>query len=360
MKFLMTIVEQLDRAATELKTDHPINNRLALILVDNATELMLHRQCMDRLEWDGSVSRLLKAHQSLAEQMGPQDQFEFSKDLRKDVLTHKQRSKAKGKFLDDKLKVLVDMGDLASAERRFIAIAHEYRNQLYHVGLSHDDITRAIAGHYFLLSCDLFVRTGEIGVFGPSFSSGDRYTEVAARYLPVSDGRLDTWDVDKAELAGKLRCALPAGMPDLAKTLAASAREAISVIVQDLEILVRDNPVGFDEGEVIKFVQWNRALTDALDREGVDGLWVDPNYRMECARVGADLELTWQQKHTSLPRRRWMDRAARVERETDPLKAMDLYQSLREDMAYLAEAIQFSAQELDRVIQEEIDRRRGK
>ena len=38
MRYVLTIVEQLDRAARELVTDHPINNRLALILVDNATD----------------------------------------------------------------------------------------------------------------------------------------------------------------------------------------------------------------------------------------------------------------------------------------------------------------------------------
>ena len=49
MRYILTVVEQLDRAARELETDHPINNRLALILVDNATELILHRQCTDYL-----------------------------------------------------------------------------------------------------------------------------------------------------------------------------------------------------------------------------------------------------------------------------------------------------------------------
>ena len=48
----MTVVEQLDRAAGELRTDHPINNRLALILVDNATELVIERRCSDHVRED--------------------------------------------------------------------------------------------------------------------------------------------------------------------------------------------------------------------------------------------------------------------------------------------------------------------
>ena len=34
LRYTLTVVEQLDRAASELAVDHPINNRLALILVD--------------------------------------------------------------------------------------------------------------------------------------------------------------------------------------------------------------------------------------------------------------------------------------------------------------------------------------
>jgi hypothetical protein len=43
MRFATLVVEQLDRAATELAVAHPINARIALILVDNAAELIIHR-----------------------------------------------------------------------------------------------------------------------------------------------------------------------------------------------------------------------------------------------------------------------------------------------------------------------------
>ena len=171
MRYVLTIVEQMDRAARELVTDHPINNRLALILVDNAMEVMLHRQCTDRLELDSMASGLWKAHETLIHGESANDHPPFSVDLKKDVMTHKQRSQAKGIFLDGKLKVLESMEDITSKERRFIAIAHGYRNELYHVGLTHDEIIRPLAAQYFLLSCDLFVRLGNKGILGPSFSS---------------------------------------------------------------------------------------------------------------------------------------------------------------------------------------------
>ena len=360
MRYVLTIVEQLDRAASELATDHPINNRLALILIDNATELVLHRQCTDRLEGDSTASALWKAHEAIVEGTSLENHHDFSEDLGKLVMTPAQRVGAKGNFLDPKLKVLEEMGDLTASERRFIALAHDYRNELYHVGLTHDDIIRAIAGHYFLLCCDLFVRMGNLGVWGLSFSSGDRYTDVAKRYLPMRNGRVDFFDVDKGQFAEKLRCALPDGIPNLAQTLACSARKSIEAITDSFEFLVQDNSLAFDTTKMLEVAQWQRDLTQALEREGVDGLWVDPNYRRDFARVAISLKKTWKQRHASIPFEKWMLRAAAVEEEADPLIAIHLYHSLRQDMSYLEGAILSAAEELDRWIQNEIDRARGK
>ena len=360
MRYVLTIVEQLDRAASELETDHPINSRLALILIDNATELMLHRQCTDRLESDSRASGLWNVYQTLADRRPSGGQLEFSEDLRKQMMTPRQRSRARGYYLDDKLRVLEEMGDLSQSERRFIAIAHEYRNELYHVGLSHDDVIRAIAGQYFLLSCDLFVRMGNLGILGLSFSSSDKYTDVAERYLPMHGGRVDYADVDKGALAGKLRFALPEGLPNLANVLASNAQKSIAVIMDNFGFLVQDNPFGLETDKMLEVAQWQRDLTEALERENVDGLWADPNYRKRHAAVTTSLEANWRQRHNSIPCKKWMLRADAIEREADPLVAMASYQSLRNDMSYLEGAIETAANDLDHWIQMEIDIARGK
>ena len=360
MRYVLTIVEQLDRAASELANDHPINNRLALILIDNATELILHRQCTDRLERDSEMSGLQAALLATAKSNSMEAEIKLPEDLADLIMTPRQRANAKGKFFDDMLKVLKDMGDLTQSERGFIKIAHDYRNELYHVGLAHDDIIRAIAGHYFLLCCDLFARMGKLSIFGPSFSSNDEYTDVARRYIPMRDGWVDLLHVDNGVLAEKLRCARPDGIPDLAKTLGGSARKSIQVIMDDFEFLIRNNPFGFSADEMLEVAQWQLDLTHALECEDVNSLWVDPNYREGFTLVATALKATWEHRHSSIPRERWMLRASAVEREADPLIAMSLYQSLRNDMSYLEEAVQSAAGELDGWIQMEIDKVRGK
>ena len=333
MQYVLMVVEQLDRAIHELSTDHPINNRLALILIDNGTELVLHRRCMDHLFSD----RMLRS------------------------LQPKQRRMAKSQFLRDKLKVLEQLDDITRTERRFIQVAHSYRNALYHAGLKHDDIIRAIAGHYFLLCCDLFAQLKPSSV---SQSSTDRYTAVAERYLPIRDGPFAALRRGSQalveELAEKLRSARPKQIPDLTKTLANSARTAIQQIEAALEFSVRENPSNLSSKEVLELAQLELEFRNALEREGVSSYIVDPLYQDAVSQVTNTVEATWRPRHTSLPSENWASRADAIEGEVDPLIAMDLYQSLRNDMSYLEDAISFVAAELDRWQQLQDDIARGK
>lgn len=325
----MTVVEQLDRAARELARDHPINNRLALILVDNATELILHRRCTDRAQAKRFFGRL----------------------------TPKQRAMARGTSLEAKLKLLEELGELAASERRFIKIAHDYRNEVYHVGLMHDDIIRPIAGHYYGLSCDLFVR------LRPSWrasSSYDKFSDIAERYLPVHNGRPAFLGVDNEQLADKLMAALPGEVETLQPALATSAEQAIEEVKSHFEFLVHDNPGKMDGPEILRLAQWQLDFARALEREGVEGFWIDPGYLEDIERIKGALEATWRQRYTSLPLEKWLARAEAIRQEPDPLVALDLHQALRNDMAYLEDAMGNAAAELDAWIQMEIDRARGK
>lgn len=329
MRHLMTVVEQLDRAASELSTDHPINNRLALILVDNATELIVHRRCMDQLMW----------HRTTAS------------------LTPKQRKMARGGFFGDKLKVINGLGDITQIERQFVNTAHHYRNELFHVGLRNDEIIRAISGEYYLLCCELFVR------LKPGYriqSSREIYTEVAKRYLPISDGCPDFTNVEVELLAEKLRGHYPSGIPDLAMTLGKSVRKSIEEIKDDLDFLIENNSRNQDARQVIKTAQWQVDFKAEAQRSGLEDLERGPDITHRVAQFKKALESTWKPRFSSFPRRDWMGRASAVELETDPLQALVMYQSLRNDMAYFENAIHASASELDWWIQIEIDRFLGK
>ena len=355
MKYTLTIIEQLDRAAHELSIDHPINNRLALILIDNATELILYRQCTGRLEWDNLFGPIHKAAQTITKSG---TEAEEDDDLTVIIMRPDQRRKAREPYLKSKLQVLEEMGDLSTAERRFNAIAHKYRNELYHTGLKHDAIIRAIASQYFLFCCELFVRLDQLSPI--VISSTDEYTDTARRYLPTYNGEIDFMSVERDELTDRLRRELPDGLPDLSTTLADRAHTNIAKLNEAFEFLVEDNPLGFDKKRMLEIAQWQHDLARALQEEDLIGIRVDDDYRASHAQIASDLEEHWKQRHTMIPTVAWTRRADAVGNETNPLKALDLYEALRNDMSYLEEAIISAAADLDHWIQMEIDIARGK
>jgi hypothetical protein len=264
---------------------------------------------------------------------------------------------ARGAFLEGKLKLLEELGELAAPERRFIKIAHDYRNEVYHVGLKHDDIIRAIVGHYYRLSCDLFVR---LKPSSRGLSSYDTFSDIAERYSPMHNGRLVFLAVSNEKIAEKLREALTGEVEPLQSALARSAEHAVEEIEGNLEFLARDNPGNMDVHQILRLAQWQLDLTRALEREGVEGFWIDPGYVENVESVKGALDATWRQRYMSLPSVKWLARAEALGRERDPLVALDLYQALKNDVAYLGDALGNAAAELDIWIQMEIDRDRGK
>ena len=63
-----------------------------------------------------------------------------------------------GHHVEEKTKFCRKVGIITQDEFVFIATGHKYRNELYHVGIRHDDMIYALAWQYHELACDLFVK----------------------------------------------------------------------------------------------------------------------------------------------------------------------------------------------------------
>jgi len=180
MRFATLIVEQLDRATTELAVDHPLNARLALILVDNAVELIIPRRC----------ERLVRADKK---SVAP-------------TLTAAKRRAVLGRFFEEKIKFHEKAASLSVGERHFIAELHGHRNTLYHVGLKNNDIIRALAVGYLQLTCDLLVRFDDRSLGWPK----DLVIAPALhRYFPEAARGLHFPGFDTAHVAGELLARIP-------------------------------------------------------------------------------------------------------------------------------------------------------
>jgi hypothetical protein len=51
-----------------------------------------------------------------------------------------------------------DIGTLTAAEAEYVSSNHEYRNQLYRVGIAQEDVIHALASNYLRFGCSLVSR----------------------------------------------------------------------------------------------------------------------------------------------------------------------------------------------------------
>jgi hypothetical protein len=163
---LIVCVEQLDRATDELADGSAISGRLALILIDNVVELLMHRRCKDIFQREAGFDP------------DPAKPGRYSTAARVRVL---------GQRFDEKYKLLLREGDLSQQELDFIRICHDNRGEACHAGLTHDAFIRSLAAEYHALACSLIAR---LQVSWRTSSSIDQYGPRVEKHLRTGPGRL--------------------------------------------------------------------------------------------------------------------------------------------------------------------------
>lgn len=329
MRNLMAIVEQMDRAATELRSDHPISGRLALILVDNAVELMVHHFTWGQAVWDDH-----------------NEPYGIAK------LSHAQRAAAKGQRFGDKLEIAKFLGALTEAERRFASLCHGYRNQVYHVGIRHDAIVRSLAAAYFELCCSVMPKMAPRG-FG--WSSLDKPTEVGRKYFGDPPFGLMA---DYEHLGPLLLKELP-DVPGLPEALRAEAECVLEAMISNFEFLWGDDPEQRSKAEVLRDAQywWDYGklleTNDAAVREG------KPDQFGKERWIWKIMPKDWAPKFERLPVKSWREQAERIGGLTT-FEALDRYEALRKRWNDIEDALRSAADGLDQAIQMQIDMARRK
>lgn len=329
MRFATLIVEQLDRAATELAVNHPLNARMALILVDNAAELIIHRRCESLVRSDrkNGVPKLTAAN-------------------RRSILGH---------YFGEKIKFLEEMTAISDGERHFINELHTHRNTLYHVGLRNDDIIRPLAVAYFQLTCDLLHRLDNRTLGWPRqlviASSLHQYFPDAAvgrRFPGYDSGRVSRLLLDRT----------PKDPPSLPTALAAHSQ----AFVEQLEAKFESIKLGLDRKstttETFRQLQhaadFQKIVRERMRKNGKEDLFV-PFGHPVMNDLAARLMPKWKPRYTSPPFAKWRVRAEAIAKVSDPLSAIRKFTDLRGEMEYLAEAIDDANEEFWGWVQQQED-----
>lgn len=327
--FLASVIEQMDLALDQLVLNNANYQRFALMLVDNAMELTLHSYANDKYNENKMWGKLT----------GPPN-------------NPKAVAAAMGKHFESKVKLARVTGLIKEPVCNSIITLHSFRNQIYHRGLRYEKILASISLFYFRIACDVFEK------YSPqwySWGSGQTIPHRARKYLgnkPIHNmPELFVAACQRLkEVSEGMSLALIEDLSAHMGSVIANTDEMISFLSQDgLEKRSRDQviidcqawPFAFTE-EGKKFARENHCPAKTM-AEYID--WMSSTY-------------DWP--HRSDPTGSWQKRLKSLKFESDHHKALEKYKNFLDQTEDLREKIDEAATQLDRYIQEEIDRARGK
>jgi hypothetical protein len=330
MRQIYACVDQLDLAVQQLKDAGPYSSRIALILTDNAVELMLYRRCEEySLERYYSGDRLAdKEAKALGKALG-------------------RRFEEKPKFCCSKLSVISEL------ERDFILTAHKYRSEAYHQGILHEDILHALAWEYHELGCQLF------GHFPPRSMTvrfDDELTPAVRRHfgergIDFIGNKAGSFE----EAARSLSQARPTRAEELRVVLSRSAVKQVDELQDNLTFIASNHPDALDEEQVIERLQFHKHVFGR--HSGIAGLGVIKEPPELAARLQL-IHAAWTPKIKRNPCPRWKDRALALAEETDSAMALRKYESLRRQVNSFAGMAAEAARSLSHAIELAGDLRR--
>ena len=318
MRFATLIVEQLDRAATELTLDHPLNSRMALILIDNAAELIIQRRCEDlvRADWKRRTPDLSVAN-------------------RRSILGH---------HFGEKIKFLQKMAAISDDERHFLGELHGHRNTLYHVGLSYDDIIRPLAVAYFRLTCALLVRLDNksMGWGGPNELV---IAETLYPYFPDATAGLSFPGYDVERVSKLLVSRIPDDPLVLERALSAHSEEFVERVKANFERiklgLDRKSTASETFRQLQRAADFQKLARERIRKQGKEDQFQHIPYGHPAVNeLAAKLTPEWKPRYTSPPFEKWRLRAKAIAKASDPLSSIRKFTDLRSEMEYLAEAVE--------------------
>lgn len=327
VRAIIPVAEQLDRARRELDVDNPLNGRIALILIDNALELICHQKAADILERD-------KANRTL---------------------TSQQRADARGRAFDNKIAFLREQGHIPADQVRAISIFHSYRNQLYHVGLRDDPIVGALARRYLQQTLGLLVPL--LGARRYLRWEPSLITAASTLLLPeLATARRHRCQVDLDALAQRLA---PAPAPQ-DKGLSIALRDQLLTLIdqseKDFAFIAKgrsgkDEPLAtliriqLEEDTLTRFVQvrrdqdkLRRAMGKPTKPVNEEALSMARGHPMLVELNGKVLP-GWKPKLKAMPFASWRKRARALGARADDLLALDAFAVIRRDMDYLDEVM---------------------
>lgn len=329
--FLASVIEQLDLALEHIQKGDVHNARFGLMLTDNALELVLHRHAKDKAQEVKAAA------------------------WRREPYAHQRAlDKALGRNFRDKVSFARATGLVTERVGQTLAIMHDFRNEVYHVGLQHEAILPALSRFYFEVSCGLMM------AYRPdyfSWGSAQVLPERAKKYFVgdrFSPGGRDDFSkgcTSLMEACGHVASNTVATLADHLDSVIEEQDTCIDVVAQGVYVgqkTIRDEavigcqtwPLAFSEKG--KEFARSRGFTGSL---GSLTKWLGTNYPLD---------------FKSDPIQQWRQSAQKLRTETNAHAALHRYDSFMTKTAELREWILEAAAACEAEIDAAVERARGK
>jgi hypothetical protein len=335
MERLVNIVEQIREAGRLLGLKSAPHARMALLLLDNAAEILMHRTVVNDLQHDDTWLRII---QSAKDSLPANEAAAFIQQSRYKPIPPKHRKEIVRHFIP-KVDFLIEQQKLPEVVGQVVKALHRYRNDAYHRDKVRRDTLHAAAIIYYEVVCELFVTLPPSSV---AFSRADDYAGFLSKfglsspYSIIPDGF--------EEIASKLRSEIGIDANTLAQVLSGhlvsrldELREGLDFICENVE---RD---ATHEKELKKIQFWKK--TGRIPKNETDQQYI-----------------VYEPKYTLANLSEWQAKAEQLETQVGEgkLKLLREFCEIERHLELLEEMVNEVASLIDQAIQLEIDIARGK
>ena len=333
MKRLVQIVEQIHEAGRLLSLESAPHARMALLLLDNAIEILMHRAVMERFQHDDFYSRLFEqAKASL-----PADTAAAFIEKSSYKLIPRKERKAMRSF-NPKVDFLTREGKLPEIMGQVVKALHRYRNDAHHQDKVRQATLQAAAVVCYELACEVLIALPPSSV---GFLSTDDGSEFYSKY-----------GVEPAEMIGnmpkiasKLRSTIGIDENSLAEILSQHLLSRLDELNEQLNFICEYS--GATHSGELKRIQFCK------EAHGVGQLSkneIDQRFEVYSAKYTLDHIADWRNKAELL----------RTQVGAGKLKLLGMFCEVEQELEPLEEAVNEVASFIDQEIAREIDQRRGK
>jgi hypothetical protein len=311
--------------------------RLALLLLDNASEVLMYRAVNGELYWQDFGSKIF----SRAREIMPDEEFEaFRAESGYNPLSSKER-----KTLLQNYNAKVDFLSALKKEGRHIPVPlggvlkafHRYRNEAYHRDRVRKGTIRPVVTVFFDIVADLILilKPGSM-----SYSSTDDWTEFCKRY--GFENPHQVFSEGLSRIVDTLKKDMHPDVGAIAGALADHIDSRVDEMEETLGFLSKDSGAGFSIEEELRRVQF----------------WAEFDYVPH--NRNEELFEKYTAPITLETFTEWRSQGSQLKDEPDKLRLFLRFAEIEGAIEPLEERIHEAASLLDEAIQLEIDRARGK